>query len=35
VFVISWRANNLKHDCTDGSELRRVADYIDAHKGTD
>lgn len=29
VAVISWRANNLKHDCVSGAELRLVAAYID------
>lgn len=29
VVVISWRANNLKHDCTSAAELRLVADYIE------
>lgn len=32
VEVISLRANRLKHDLTDGAELRLVADYIDNHR---
>ena len=26
--VISWRANNLKSDCTDPDELQKVADFM-------
>lgn len=29
VNIISWRANMLKRDCTDPTELRAVADYIE------
>ncbi len=29
VRIISWRANNLKSNCTDPAELRAVADYIE------
>jgi hypothetical protein len=32
ICVISWRANNLKHDCTNSQELRLVADYIDRYR---
>lgn len=29
VHIISWRANHLKNNCTNGDELRKVAAYID------
>jgi hypothetical protein len=29
VAIISLRANQLKRDCTDSDELRKIADYID------
>jgi hypothetical protein len=33
VKVISLRANRLKHELTDSTDLRKVADYIDSLKG--